>query len=47
MAFVNELRAAESLGARALAQRVEARFGVTVHPRSLERALRRQEKKRR
>jgi len=47
MAFVNELRAAESLGARALAQRVQAHFGVTVHPRSLERALRRQEKKRR
>ena len=47
MAFVTDVRATEALGARALAQRVEARFGVTVHPRSLERALRRQEKKRR
>jgi transposase len=47
MAFVTDVRAAEALGARALAQRIEARFGVLVHPRSLERALRRQEKKRR
>ncbi len=30
-----------------LAERVEERFGVSVHPRSIERALARQEKKRR
>jgi len=30
-----------------LAERVEERFGVSVHPRSIERALVRQEKKRR
>jgi transposase len=45
MAFVQMLRADEAMGARALAARVEARFGVPVHPRSIERALRRAEKK--
>jgi transposase len=45
MAFVQALRAEESVAARALAQRVQERFGVHVHPRSIERALRRAEKK--
>jgi len=36
-----------SLGARDLAAAVQERFGLTVHPRSIERALVRQEKKRR
>jgi transposase len=35
-----------SLGARALAERVGARFGITVHPRSIERRLARRQKKR-
>ena len=35
-----------SLGSRALADRVEARFGITIHPRSIERALARRQKKR-
>jgi len=35
-----------SLGARAVADRVEVRFGITVHPRSIERALVRRQKKR-
>jgi transposase len=35
------------LNAAALAELVEERFGVSVHPRSIERALARQEKKRR
>jgi hypothetical protein len=35
------------LRARQLVQFVEARFGLTVHRRSIERALARQEKKRR
>jgi len=33
MAFVQALRADEAMGARVLARRVEARFGVPVHPR--------------
>jgi len=37
----------ESLHARALAPLVEKRFGVSVHPRSIERALDRMKKKRR
>jgi transposase len=45
MAFIQALRAAEGLGARPLARRVQERFGVRVHPRSIERALRRAEKK--
>jgi transposase len=35
------------LDSTTLAERVEAHFGVSVHPRSIERALARQEKKRR
>jgi transposase len=35
------------LDSTTLAERVEAYFGVSVHPRSIERALARQEKKRR
>lgn len=45
MAFVQALRAEEAVAARALARRVQERFGVHVHPRSIERALRRAEKK--
>jgi transposase len=33
--------------ATALAEWVEKRFGISIHPRSIERALARQEKKRR
>ena len=48
MAFVARLRAEDSaLGVRALLPRIHDRFGLDVHPRSLERALRRAEKKRR
>lgn len=48
MAFVATLRAEDpGLSARALLPRIHARFGLDVHPRSLERALRREEKKRR
>lgn len=47
LAFVRKLaEAEEGLRATALAQRVAGRFGVQVHPRSIERALRRREKKR-
>ena len=35
-----------SLGARALVDQVEARFGIAIHPRSIERALARRQKKR-
>jgi transposase len=46
--FVEELRKAEpSRAAASLLPLVKARFGVTVHPRTVERALARQEKKRR
>jgi hypothetical protein len=46
--FLQALRDAEpSLPASELAQRVAQRFAITVHPRSIERALGRQEKKRR
>lgn len=45
MAFIRALRAEERAGARAVARRVQERFGVRVHPRSIERALRRTEKK--
>lgn len=45
--FVTKARAEEGLGAPALARKVKERFGVKVHPRSIERALARQEKKRR
>ena len=48
MTFVQELRSGDrSLSASALALRVKERFGLDVHPRSIERALQRQEKKRR
>jgi transposase len=48
MAFVATQRAADpALSARALLPRIHARFGLDVHRRSLERALRRAEKKRR
>jgi transposase len=47
MDFLARARAADpSLRSAALAQRVRARFGRTVHPRSVERALARREKKR-
>ena len=47
MAFVAARRAEDpTLSARALLPRIHERFGLKVHPRSLERALRRQEKKR-
>ena len=45
--FLHHARAAEpSLRPPELAERVRARFGRTVHPRSVERALARREKKR-
>lgn len=48
MSFIEERRAADrSLPASGLAQLVKERFGLEVHPRSIERALQRQEKKRR
>lgn len=46
MAYVREARAGERPSSATLVQRIEERFGVTVHPRSLERALARAEKKR-
>jgi transposase len=47
MAFVGRLRAGPSkLSSQDLADEIEKRFGRTVHPRSIERALKRQEKKR-
>jgi transposase len=48
IAFVAELRLAEpALGAAELAQRVHRHFGLSVHPRSIERRLRGTKKKRR
>ncbi len=48
MTFVEETRAADrSLSASAIAPLVKERFGLQVHPRSIERALQRHEKKRR
>jgi len=48
MEFLRELRAADAaLRPAELARRVRERFGRTVHPRSVERALARGEKKRR
>lgn len=48
MEFVGRLRAEEPvLSAEELAGRLEARFGLSVHPRSIERALVRWEKKHR
>ena len=46
MAYVAEARGRERLATAALVPQIEARFGVTVHPRSIERALARAEKKR-
>ena len=47
MAFIADtLQEQPALSARQLAQRVARQFNRTVHPRSIERALRRQEKKR-
>jgi transposase len=46
MAYVKETRAREPQPTRALVQQIHERFGVTIHPRSLERALGREEKKR-
>ncbi|MFP5209788.1 MAG: helix-turn-helix domain-containing protein [Acidobacteriota bacterium] len=42
-----ERRADPSLGARDLAERIQERFQVTVHPRTIERGLARDQKKRR
>ena len=48
VAFLQELRDTEpALPAPKLARRVAQRFATTVHPRSIERALARKEKKRR
>lgn len=48
VAFLQDMRATEpSLRPSELARQVAARFATTVHPRSIERALARQEKKRR
>ncbi len=48
LTFIQDTRAQEaSLRPADLAARVAHRFGTTVHPRSIERALERQEKKRR
>lgn len=46
MAYVTEARAGEPRSMTALVQQIEERFGVTVHRRSVERALGRAEKKR-
>ncbi|MBV8890750.1 MAG: helix-turn-helix domain containing protein [Acidobacteria bacterium] len=46
--FAVQLRAVDSsLRATELAATIQERFGITAHPRSIERALSRQEKKRR
>lgn len=46
MAFVATVQADAAVNARELAARVHERFGLAVHPRSIERALRRREKRR-
>lgn len=47
MAFIAKRRAADpALSPTALVPLVQKRFGIVVHPRSIERALQRQEKKR-
>ena len=47
MDFVEQLQSEDaSLKAPELARRIRGRFGLKVHPRSIERALSRQEKKR-
>jgi len=46
MAFVEHLLEEDpGLNARTLAQRIEQRFAMSVHPRSVERALKRRKKK--
>ena len=47
MEFVDQLTADEDLSAVELVRRVVERFGVQVHPRSIERARARRKKKRR
>jgi transposase len=48
VAFLQDVREREpSVRSPELARRVAGRFAITVHPRSIERALARQEKKRR
>jgi transposase len=47
MAYVAEARASEPQSTTALVRQIRERFGVRVHPRSLQRALARAEKKRR
>jgi transposase len=45
MQFVSELRFSEpGLSSPQLAQRIRERFGVSIHPRSIDRQLRRQKK---
>jgi len=47
MDFVEQLQSEDaSLKAPELARRIRDRFGLKIHPRSIERALARQEKKR-
>jgi transposase len=46
MGFVEELLVQQALPGTALAQRVAQRFGLQVHPRSIERARARRKKKR-
>lgn len=46
MVFIDELlQADQGIGSEELGQRVSGRFGLSVHPRSIERALARREKK--
>lgn len=48
MAFVDELKEEDAgMDVRELSRRLAERFGLSVHPRSIERALARREKKRR
>jgi transposase len=48
LSYVQQTRAEQpSLGMPQLATAIQERFAITVHPRSIERALARQEKKRR
>jgi len=48
MVFVDDLRERDAgMDARELSQQISERFGFSVHPRSVERALARREKKRR
>jgi len=45
--FIHQQRAAEpSLGGVTLAERIQEHFGVMIHPRSIERGILRQQKKR-